>query len=260
MSGENQKDPRLNGGVTVWIDEAALMPETINTIKLAGGSTIWEKAIEISNSELSSALASTQRYLFGIDPASSLGDITTVSTHNEVKELTIKDLHEAIGTVRQSRDAYARQHDLFLHSWLQELVHTVGANAGHFINTTKKPENLYTFIALYEVAPEEITSSCGTMAAKLLDSNIALWEESQNMRNCIYHSYRREIEEAGYIAYHVSALHTGFKTGFTVGFETDAKCLWRIDQVRGKANSSCPDTKLHDFCVQIENTLNGRAK
>ena len=134
-----------------------------------------------------------------------------------------------------------------------------------------KPEKEEKYTCLH--APEEIKSACGRFTAELMRTNFRLWEESDSMRNCIYRSYRDKIKVGKYLAYHVSAPHLGFRTGFTFGYDTSGPVKklfenrgklgkeykicqeWRCDQIRGKANSRCDDRDLQDFGDGIAHRL-----
>lgn len=138
-------------------------------------------------------------------------------------------------------------------------------------DTRTKPEQEEKYPCV--CAPANITSDCGRFTAELMQTNIRLWEESDAMRNCIYRSYRHKIKDGRYLAYHVSAPHLGFRSGFTFGFDTRGeerlqvkmidrmtnefiiRTEWRCEQIKGKANSRCDDRDLQEFGDEMARRL-----
>lgn len=109
-----------------------------------------------------------------------------------------------------------------------------------------------------------LVSECGRFRAESLYTNQRLWDESEAMRNCVYRSYRGKVEKGDYALYHIDAPHLGKRSGFTVGLKSETReercqdrdCLvvqkrWVVDQIKGKANSTCPDRELQNFCDWI---------
>lgn len=127
--------------------------------------------------------------------------------------------------------------------------------------------------------PEEII--LGEFKARMLDDTMKLWQESEDMRHCIYKSYTDRIKAKGYIAYHIDAPRLT-KSGFTIGFlqretgrqvhghgiaarimrnnamksDGQPKVRWVMEQLKGKANSTNSDEALKVFTQFIEETVN----
>lgn len=158
-------------------------------------------------------------------------------------------------------------------------VYWVGADNGEDL-TKSKPETLVTIDWPF---PDEITRD--KFSARLLRTNIDYWNESDQMRNCVYRSYWDKAKGKSYAIYHVDAPHLGFRNGFTVGFDQRAPSTfrdleqywmsfyaygasnmkvepkaWRCEQIKGKANSQCADRDLQNFCDYIADILNGKEK
>lgn len=109
-------------------------------------------------------------------------------------------------------------------------------------------------VAAVQKYPKEIT--VGSCKAELLADTMQLWEESENMRNCVYKSYTNKIERGEYIIYHVTAVD--FKaSGYTVGFSKSDN-RWVFSQVKGKANSRLEDRNgiIDNFIKHIAERLN----
>jgi len=104
--------------------------------------------------------------------------------------------------------------------------------------------------------PKEI--ELGKHKAILLDDDQKLYDESDNLRHCIYRTYSPRIERGEYIAYHITGPGTG-RNGATCGIRKHKqepiryrphhseilrsmrkiknKISWQHDQTRGKGNS-----------------------
>lgn len=116
----------------------------------------------------------------------------------------------------------------------------------------EKPESDECFEPLKEITKE---IEHDHFKATLLDSELKLWQESQDMGHCIHRSYTDRIEKGDYIAYHIKCPRSVSRNGVTLGF-IKSRGLWAIDSVKDKTNKNRKHERIDVFCEMIRDGLN----
>lgn len=182
-----------------------------------------------------------------------------------VEQKVNKEVDKALTQISTENNSNLSVATEFTMETLMNAMRMMGAAAGEvgyrFTGwKSPKPQALEAYGNLIEF--ETTISVEGKFTAELLDTNLKLWTESDNLGYCLYRKYRAAIRERLYVAYHINAPHLS-KNGYTAGFilRKDNSSIWsekkwRVDQLRGKANSVPRDRELQTFVDTICEHLN----